>query len=70
MSYDNLTLAFFQLGPTELIVIGVLGVLIFGHRLPDVGRSLGKGIIEFKKGIKGIENDIDQAEDEASKKKE
>jgi len=70
MIYDNMTLAFFQLGPAELIVIGILGVLIFGHRLPDVGRSLGKGIIEFKKGIKGIENEIDQAEDDTNKKKE
>ena len=31
----------------------VLAVLLFGKRLPEVGRSLGKGITEFKKGLRG-----------------
>jgi sec-independent protein translocase protein TatA len=48
-------------GLTEWIIIGALGLLFFGKRLPDVGRSLGKGIVEFKKGLKGIEDDIDTA---------
>jgi sec-independent protein translocase protein TatA len=48
-------------GLTEWIIIGALGLLFFGKRLPDVGRSLGKGIVEFKKGLKGIEDDIDSA---------
>ena len=43
----------------EWIVLLVLGLLIFGRRLPEVGRSLGRGIIEFKKGIKGIEEEIE-----------
>src|SRR3954463_3547295 len=47
-------------GLTEWIIIGALGLLIFGKRLPEVGRSLGKGIVEFKKGLKGIEDDIDE----------
>jgi len=38
------------------------GLLIFGKRLPEVGRSLGKGIVEFKKGLKGVEDDISQVE--------
>ena len=55
------TLAFLgSLGWPELIVLGVLGVLIFGRRLPEVGKSLGKGIVEFKKGLAGIENDLDE----------
>jgi sec-independent protein translocase protein TatA len=33
-------------------------VLLFGKRLPEVGRSLGKGLVEFKKGIRGIEDDL------------
>jgi sec-independent protein translocase protein TatA len=35
--------------------------LIFGNRLPSVMRSLGKSVTEFKKGVAGIEEDIDQA---------
>jgi len=63
MTYDMNMLAFFGgIGTTEIILIGVVGVLIFGNRLPEVGKSLGKGIIEFKKGLKGIQNDIDQAD--------
>jgi len=46
-------------GLPEWIVIGLIGLLFFGKRLPEVGRSLGKGIVEFKKGLKGIEDDID-----------
>src|SRR3982750_4760930 len=46
------------------IIIGALGLLIFGKRLPEVGRSLGKGIVEFKKGLKGIEEDVTQVDDQ------
>ena len=49
-----------NLGPLELIIILGLGVLLFGKRLPEVGRSLGKGIVEFKKGLKGVEEVIDE----------
>ena len=51
-------------GLTEWIIIGALGLLIFGKRLPEVGRSLGKGIVEFKKGLKGIEEDVTQVDDD------
>ena len=51
----------FNIGFPELMVILVLGVLLFGKRLPEVGRSLGKGIVEFKKGIRGVEDEIDEA---------
>jgi len=46
------------MGPLELLIIGTIAVLIFGKRLPEVGRSLGRGIVEFKKGIAGIDDDI------------
>ena len=51
--------AFFNLNPTTVLILLALGVLLFGRRLPEVGRSLGKGIIEFKKGLKGLEDDLD-----------
>src|SRR5947207_9216961 len=42
-----------------LLVLGFLLFVVFGRRLPEVGRYLGKGIVEFKKGIKGLEDDVD-----------
>ncbi len=53
------TIAFGGLGATEVLLIAVGALLIFGKRLPEVGRSLGKGLIEFKKGLRGIEEDLD-----------
>ena len=48
-------------GPWEMIIVGMVCLLIFGNRLPSVMRSLGKSVTEFKKGISGIEDDLDQA---------
>ena len=54
------TLAFLgPIGWQEMIILAVLGVLIFGKRLPEVGKSIGKGIVEFKKGLSGIEDEVD-----------
>jgi sec-independent protein translocase protein TatA len=50
-------IAMFGLGPTELIVVAVVVLLLFGSRLPKVMRSLGQGIVEFKRGVQGIEDD-------------
>ena len=55
------TLALGMPGLTEWIIIGALGLLIFGKRLPEVGRSLGKGIVEFKKGMKGLEDELENS---------
>jgi sec-independent protein translocase protein TatA len=52
-------------GGIEWIIILIVALLIFGKRLPEVMKSLGKGIVEFKKGIKGVE---DEVEDSVSKK--
>jgi sec-independent protein translocase protein TatA len=49
----------------EWIIIGVIALLLFGKRLPGVARSLGQGIVEFKKGIKGGGQEAD-AEAEAA----
>jgi sec-independent protein translocase protein TatA len=48
-------------GVDNWIIILIVGLLLFGRRLPEVGRSLGMGIVEFKKGLQGIEEDIDDA---------
>jgi sec-independent protein translocase protein TatA len=50
-------------GPFEMTLILVAMLLLFGRRLPEVGRAMGRGIIEFKKGLKGINDDIDTAVD-------
>lgn len=55
-------LAFLQnFGMFEMILLGGLGLLLFGKRLPEVGRSLGRSIVEFKKGLKGVEDEVEQA---------
>lgn len=48
-------------GTSEWLIIGVVAVLLFGKRLPEVGRSLGKSLMEFKKGMAGIEDEIRNA---------
>jgi sec-independent protein translocase protein TatA len=50
-----------NLGPMELMIVAFISLLIFGNRLPSVMRSLGKSVTEFKKGVSGIEEEIDQA---------
>ncbi|MCJ7676030.1 MAG: twin-arginine translocase TatA/TatE family subunit [Sedimentisphaerales bacterium] len=44
-------LAFWTPGPLELSVILAVLVLVFGKRLPDIARSVGRSLTEFKKGI-------------------
>jgi sec-independent protein translocase protein TatA len=51
----------FGIGAPELAVILVVGLLVFGNRLPEVGKSLGRSIVEFKKGIRGVEDEIDKS---------
>lgn len=48
-----------NLGPLEMLIVGGLAVLLFGKRLPEVGRSLGKGILEFKKGLSDVASGLD-----------
>jgi sec-independent protein translocase protein TatA len=56
------TLAFIgSLGPTEMLIIAGVAVLLFGSRLPEVARSMGKSVVEFKKGMNGIESEVSSA---------
>jgi sec-independent protein translocase protein TatA len=44
-----------NIGPLELILLGVLAVIIFGPaKLPEIGRSIGKGMREFKESVSGV----------------
>ena len=66
MAYENINLAFFNLGPWEILLILIVILILFGaRRLPELARGLGQGINEFrdavdsskKEIIDGIEND-------------
>lgn len=41
----------FGIGQMELLILGAIGILLFGNRLPKVMRDLGSGISEFKRGM-------------------
>ena len=48
------------ISPVAYVVFGIVVFLLFGNRLPSVMRSLGRGVVEFKKGVAGIEDEIDE----------
>lgn len=59
-----------NIGLTGLIVIGFIALLLFGNRLPDVMRNLGKGMTSFKKGLKeGVDDDEDGGDSTPGKAK-
>ncbi len=56
----DLLLTALMMNPVVYLVILIVMLLIFGKRLPEIAKSLGKGIVEFKKGLKGVEDEIDR----------
>jgi len=54
----------FGIGTWELVIIGFIVLILFGSRLPGVMRSLGQGVVEFKKGVQGIDEEKDTAKKE------
>jgi sec-independent protein translocase protein TatA len=49
-----------NIGPMEIVLLLVLALLLFGaKRLPEIGRSLGSGMREFKDSVAGKESDTD-----------
>ncbi|HON92340.1 MAG TPA: twin-arginine translocase TatA/TatE family subunit [Sedimentisphaerales bacterium] len=61
-------LALFSMpGHTEWLVILVIALLIFGKRLPELARSVGKSLTEFKKGINEAKESTDELVDDVKK---
>jgi len=59
------------IGPQEIIVILLIVLLLFGaKKIPEVARGLGKGIREFKKAAKDIQDDVKIEEEDKEKEKE
>jgi sec-independent protein translocase protein TatA len=49
-----------NIGPLEIVVILIIALIVFGpKRLPELGRSMGKGIREFKSSLTGDKDDDD-----------
>lgn len=52
-----------NVGPWEIVLLLLLALLLFGaKRLPEIGRSMGKGMREFKDSLSGKDDDDDAAE--------
>lgn len=43
--------------PWELLIVGGVVLLLFGNRLPALMRSMGRSVVEFKKGVNEIDHD-------------
>lgn len=54
-------LGFFNMGPAELVLLGILALLLFGGDLPDVARTWGKYLAEFRRHVNGIREDLNAA---------
>lgn len=50
-----------NIGPLEIVVVLIIALVVFGpKRLPELGRSLGKGIREFRGSLGGNDDDDDE----------
>lgn len=53
-------------GSYEMIIFATIALLLFGKRLPEVARSVGSSLMEFKRGMQGVETEIRSAGDNYS----
>ena len=58
---DGILFATIIANPITYVAVALIAFLLFGNRLPSVMRSLGRSVVEFKKGVAGIEDDIEDA---------
>ena len=56
-------------GGVEWVIVLIVALLLFGRRLPEVMRSMGQGIRQFKKGLRDVEEDMDSVGDDEKPKK-
>lgn len=54
--------AFMGMGMQELMIIGVVAVLLFGKRLPEVAKSLGQSYSQFRKGLNDLQSSINYSD--------
>ncbi len=67
MSYD-LLLFFGNLGTSEIIIISLIVLLLFGgKKIPELMHGIGKGVRSFKEGVNNIEKDIENCADDTKK---
>ena len=53
-----------NLGTSEIIIIAILVLLLFGgKKIPELMKGIGKGVSQFKKGLKDVEDDIKLEDD-------
>lgn len=54
----------------HILVVGIVALLLFGNRLPEIARSLGRSLNEFKRGMREVGEDVDRIDEEAEEKEE